>query len=105
MHSNEHYQGPSQWFGNKGKGHCVTEGSHNSFGNMKKDILFSFQNQSNNGTGNPCEGLITDLTEGSHNGFGNMKKDILFSFQNQSNNGTGNPCEGLITDLSLGKLQ
>ena len=25
MHSSEHYRVPSQWFGNKGKGHCITE--------------------------------------------------------------------------------
>ena len=61
MHSNEHYQGPSQWFGKKGKWHCIIEGPPNGFGNKKKDILFYFQNQANNGTGCPCEGLITDL--------------------------------------------
>ena len=57
MHSNEHYRGPSQWFGNKGKGHCITEGPRTG----EVDILFYFQNQANNGTGILCEGLITDL--------------------------------------------
>ena len=61
MCSKEHYQGPSQWFGNKGKGHCITENLPNGFGNRKKDILFYFQNQANNGAGIPLEGLITDL--------------------------------------------
>ena len=56
MHSTEHYRMPSQWFGNKGKGHCITEPPPPTiFGEhvRGKGHLFYFRDHANNGTSIP----------------------------------------------------